>query len=144
MGRDAGYRHRRGYCGGADGVSRGAPGSAASSKIAAARAGRTSALVVVADLPGNRPGARQVDGAPGARAAGPASAVAGHRLTSATGAAGACVGPRPARRHADGGGPPEGRPGRARGRLMAGKSDCMVGWWNRTVIDVQLETVVGS
>ncbi|CAN5600770.1 ATP-dependent 6-phosphofructokinase [soil metagenome] len=103
-------------------------------------AGRTSALVVVAEAAGDS----HEEGARGDASVGEWLA---HRLTTATGAdARATV-----LGHVQRGAQPT-----AEDRLLAaalgvgavdllaaGKADRMVGWWNRTVIDVPLEKVVG-
>jgi 6-phosphofructokinase 1 len=107
--------------------------------------GRTSALVVVAES------AWQSDEAPDA--AGDAADRAGvgdwlaHRLMAATGAEARAT----ILGHVQRGAMPTAEDRllasalgvRAVDLLAAGKADRMVGWWNRTVIDVPLEKVVG-
>jgi len=115
-------------------------------RIAALRlAGRTSALVVVAEAAG------QSDDAPDAATDAPGHSGVGdwlaHRLTRATGAEARAT----VLGHVQRGAPPT-----AEDRLLAsafgvsavdllaaGKADRMVSWWNRTVIDVPLDKVVG-
>ena len=107
-------------------------------------AGRSSALVVVAEAAG------QSDDAPDAASDAPAAGIGdwlARRLTKATGAEARAT----VLGHVQRGAEPT-----AEDRLLAaalgvgavdlladGKADRMVGWWNRTVIDVPLEKVVG-
>src|SRR3954470_11219911 len=104
------------------------------------RAGRSSALVVVAEAAG------QSDDAPGAAADAPGHAGVGewlaHRLMAATGAEARAT----ILGHVQRGAMPTAEDRllasalgvRAVDLLAAGKADRMVGWWNRTVIDVPL------
>jgi ATP-dependent phosphofructokinase / diphosphate-dependent phosphofructokinase len=107
--------------------------------------GRTSALVVVAEAAG------QSDEAPGAADDAPSHAGVGEwiarRLMAATGAEARAT----ILGHVQRGAMPTAEDRllasalgvRAVDLLAAGKADRMVGWWNRTVIDVPLEKVVG-
>jgi 6-phosphofructokinase len=109
------------------------------------RAGRTSALVVVAEAAGRS------DQPPVAEDDAPAHPGVGEwlaqRLQKATGseARASVLG------HVQRGAPPTAEDRllaaafgvKAVDLLAAGKADRMVGWWNRTVIDVPLEKVVG-
>jgi 6-phosphofructokinase 1 len=109
------------------------------------KAGRTSALVVVAEAAGQSDEATApADDAPAHPGVGEWLA---HRLMKATGseARATVLG------HVQRGAPPTAEDRllaaafgvRAVDLLAAGKGDRMVGWWNRTVIDVPLEKVVG-
>ena len=108
-------------------------------------AGRTSALVVVAEAAG------QSDDAPGPADDAPAHAGVGdwlaHRLMAATGAEARAT----VLGHVQRGAMPTAEDRllasalgvRAVDLLAAGKADRMVGWWNRQVVDVPLDKVVG-
>jgi len=115
------------------------------SRIAALRqAGRTSALVVVAEAAGQSDQPDAADDAPAHSGVGEWLA---HRLMKATGseARATVLG------HVQRGAQPTAEDRllaaafgvRAVDLLAAGKDDRMVGWWNRTVIDVPLAKVVG-
>ena len=104
------------------------------------RTGRTSALVVVAEAAGeSHLGERRGDASIGEWLA--------HRLTEKTGAEARAT----VLGHVQRGAQPTAEDRllaaafgvRAVDLLAAGKADRMVGWWNRTVIDVPLEKVVG-
>lgn len=109
------------------------------------RMGRTSALVVVAEAAG------QSDEAPDAATDAPSHSGMGewlaHRLMTATGAEARAT----VLGHVQRGAPPTAEDRllaaalgvRAVDLLAAGKADRMVSWWNRTVIDVPLDKVVG-
>ncbi|HYD07652.1 MAG TPA: ATP-dependent 6-phosphofructokinase [Reyranella sp.] len=114
-------------------------------RIAALRqAGHTSALVVVAEAAGRSDDSAAIDDAPGHPGVGEWLA---RRLQKATGseARATVLG------HVQRGAPPTAEDRllaaafgvKAVDLLAAGKGDRMVGWWNRTVIDVPLEKVVG-
>jgi 6-phosphofructokinase len=114
-------------------------------RIAALRqAGRTSALVVVAEAAGQSDQPGTADDAPAHPGVGEWLA---HRLMKATGseARATVLG------HVQRGAQPTAEDRllaaafgvRAVDLLAAGKADRMVGWWNRTVIDVPLAKVVG-
>ena len=104
------------------------------------RAGRTSALVVVAEAAGDS----HEEGERGEASVGEWLA---HRLMAATGAEARAT----VLGHVQRGAQPTAEDrllaaalGVGAGDLLAaGKADRMVGWWNRTVIDVPLEKVVG-
>ena len=104
------------------------------------RTGRNSALVVVAEAAGDsHQGERRGDASIGEWLA--------HRLTEMTGAEARAT----VLGHVQRGAQPTAEDRllaaafgvRAVDLLAAGKADRMVGWWNRTVIDVPLEKVVG-
>ncbi len=150
MGRDAGHiAMAAGIAGGADIVLLPEVGWRLANvvhRIASLRhAGRTSALVVVAESAG------QSDQEPDKADDAPADAGMGqwlaHRLMLATGAEARAT----VLGHVQRGAMPTAEDRllaaalgvRAVDLLAAGKADRMVGWWNRTVIDVPLEKVVG-
>jgi 6-phosphofructokinase 1 len=104
------------------------------------RIGRSSALVVVAEAAGDsHQGETRGDASIGEWLA--------HRLTEMTGAEARAT----VLGHVQRGAPPTAEDRllaaafgvRAVDLLAAGKADRMVGWWNRTVIDVPLEKVAG-
>jgi 6-phosphofructokinase 1 len=108
------------------------------------RSGRTSALVVVAEAAGQSE--REGDGVAKAAQASIGTSLA-HRLSKATGAEARAT----VLGHVQRGAMPTAEDRllaaalgvRAVDLLAAGKRDRMVGWWNRSVIDVPLEKVVG-
>ncbi len=112
-------------------------------------AGRTSALVVVAESAGQSDEApdKPLDGADDALGDAGVGQWLAHRLMSATGAEARAT----VLGHVQRGAMPTAEDRllaaalgvRAVDLLAAGKADRMVGWWNRTVIDVPLEKVVG-
>ncbi len=150
MGRDAGHiAMAAGIAGGADIVLlpevRWRLGNVVERIARLRHAGRTSALVVVAESAGRSDeAADQVDDAPGYAGVGEWLA---HRLMAATGAEARAT----ILGHVQRGAMPTAEDRllaaalgvRAVDLLAAGKADRMVGWWNRTVIDVPLEKVVG-
>jgi 6-phosphofructokinase 1 len=115
-------------------------------RIAALRhSGRTSALIVVAEAAGQSDESEGISGNPPAHAG--IGAWLAHRLTSVTGAEARAT----VLGHVQRGAMPTAEDRllaaafgvRAVDLLAAGKADRMVGWWNRTVIDVPLAKVVG-
>jgi 6-phosphofructokinase 1 len=149
MGRDAGHiAIAAGIAGGADVVL--VPEvrwrlSAVVEHIASLRrSGRTSALVTVAEAAGHSE--RGTDGTARTEQASVGTALA-HRLSKATGAEARAT----VLGHVQRGAMPTAEDRllasafgvRAVDLLAAGKADRMVGWWNRTVIDVPLERVIG-